>query len=600
MPGAHARPSIARFGQFELDIPAGRLFKRGLRVKLCDKSCQLLILLLDHAGEVVAREELRRRLWPDDVFVDFDNNLNITVAKLRRALSDRAGHPRFIETIPKHGYRFLVKASESAATARCAPRVKIVVLPFLNLSGDPAQEYFCDAVTDEVITALAAVAPDHLAVIARTTATYYKGRHKDVAHIRRELGVDYLVEGGLRCTERQVAINIQLIQTSDQTHLFARKYTAPPHDIFDLENCVAQAIAAHVPEAAGKIRAGQSAGDHAARKPTEDLVAYNLYLLGRQQMQQCAPDPLTAGAKAKRYLLDAITRDPKFALGHSAVAEGYWWLGFLGLERPKEVSPLGVGAARRAIELDPSLGYPHALLGSFHNHLGYDWAETEREMALALKLEPGNPEIRWRYADGYLMPQGRIQEAVAELERALESDPLSKFPRFWLGYAFYLGREYARALEHFQFLIELAPDQHVELRRCRDLGYVGLGLVRQAQGRFDEAVSAFRKAVELSAGMLPLRFGALGAALAQNGQTAEARSLLESLEAKAAGGYFPATAVASIHFALGDIDAGFTWLERAVDEGDPIVVKLHTNPTVDPLRSHPRFAAFLSEINLQA
>lgn len=598
---AAVSPSILRFEQYELDLRAGRLSKSGVRINLRDKSFQVLALLLEHAGEVVTREELRQHLWPNDVFVDFDNNLNITIARLRQALRDSAEHPRFIETIPKHGYRFLVRASESVATERCAatPRAKVVVLPFLNLSGDPAQEYFSDAMTDEIITALAGIAPEQLAVIARTTAMYYKGRHKDVAHIRRELGVDYLVEGGFRRTEDQVVINIQLIRTSDQTHLFARKYDAPPQHIFDLQNCIAQAVAAHVPEAAGKIRAGQPAGEHATRKPTEDLVAYNFYLLGRQQIQQCAPDPLAAATKAKRYLEDAVTRDPQFALGHSAVAEGYLWLGVLGLERPKEVFPLGVSAALRAIELDPTLGFPHALLGTFRSELDYNWDECRREMALALQLEPGNPEIRFRYADGYLMPQGRIEEAVTELERALKSDPLSRFIRFWLGYAFYLGREYARALEHFQFLIEMGSDEHMELKHCRDTGYFGLGLVRQAEGRFDEAVSAFRKAVELSEGMLPIRVGMLGAALARHGNTAEARSLLESLETKAAESYFPASSVASIHLALGDIDAGFSWLERAVDERDPIVLKLHIYPTVDPIRADPRFVALLRKMNLE-
>ncbi len=195
--GTLGPPSILRFDRYAVDLRAGRLSKGGVKISLREKSFQILVLLLGNAGEVVTREELRRQLWPDDVFVDFDSNLNTAIASLRQALCDSADHPRFIETLPKRGYRFLsaVSAPIPAPPRVSTPRAKIVVLPFLNLSGDPAQEYLSDAMTDEIITALAGLAPEHLAVIARTTAMHYKGSHKDVARIGRELSVDYLVEG---------------------------------------------------------------------------------------------------------------------------------------------------------------------------------------------------------------------------------------------------------------------------------------------------------------------------------------------------------------------------------------------------------------------
>ncbi len=595
------RPSILRFDRYEIDVRAGRLLKSGLKINLREKSFQVLLLLLERAGEVVTREELRRRLWPDDVFVDIDNNLNTAIASLRQALHDSADHPRFIETVPRRGYRFLTTVSESIAARRSAavPRAKIVVLPFLNLSGDPAQEYFSDAMTDEVITALAGVDQEHLAVIARTTAMYYKGRQKDVAHIRRELGVDYLVEGALRRTEDRVGINIQLIQTSDQTHLFARKYEAKPDEIFKLQSCVAQTIAAHVPETANRVRAGPPAAGRVTRKPTEDLVAYNFYLQARQAIQRSTPDPLTAAGKALRYLADAITRDPQFALPHVALAECYWWAGLMGYVRPKDAFSAGMKAALRAIELDPSLGYPHALLGTFRSRLDYNWAEAQREMTLALQLDPVNPDTRFRYAEGYLMPQGRIPEAVAELERAVECDPFSLYFRFWLGYAFCLSGEHGRALEHFRFLMELAPDRHPELTRTLDVGHLGEGMVCVAEGRFDEAVHHFHQSIELSDGT-PNRWGHLGSALALNGNTADARRLLACLEVIAVETYHPATNIAWIYLALGDVDAAFTWLERAVDESDPKIVGINTYPTLAPLRTHPRFAALLRKMNLEA
>jgi TolB-like protein len=228
-------PNMVRFADYGVDLSAGQLYKHGVRISLREKSFQVLVSLLEHPGEVVTREELRRQLWREEVFVDFDNNLNTAIARLREALCDSADHPRFIETLPKRGYRFLESVTKLPRTPEETPvrRAKLVVLPFVNLSGDPAQEYFSDAMTDEIIAALAGVAPEQLAVIARTTAMHYKGSQKDVARIGRELGVDYVVEGGVRRTDEEIRITVQLIQVTDQTHLFARKFDAEQHNIFN-------------------------------------------------------------------------------------------------------------------------------------------------------------------------------------------------------------------------------------------------------------------------------------------------------------------------------------------------------------------------------
>jgi TolB-like protein len=252
------------FDCFEADLASGQLYKRGVRIPLRAKSFQVLTSLLNRAGEVVTREELRRRLWSQEVFVDFDNNLNTAIARLREALGDSAERPRFIETLPKRGYRFLGTVTEAASSLETHPpkRARLLVLPFVNLSGDPSQEYFSDAMTDEIITALANLASDHLAVIARTTAMHYKGSRKEVARIARELGVQYVVEGGVRRADDQVGINVQLIQTSDQTHLFAQRYNAEMHDIFNLHSRIAEALARHVPTIAEAIRVGAGGKEH--------------------------------------------------------------------------------------------------------------------------------------------------------------------------------------------------------------------------------------------------------------------------------------------------------------------------------------------------
>jgi TolB-like protein/Tfp pilus assembly protein PilF len=581
--------TTVRFDCYEVDLPAGQLYKHGIRISLRDKSFQVLAALLEHPGEVVTREDLRRQLWREEVFVDFDNNLNTAIARLREALCDSADHPRFIETLPKRGYRFLESVSEFPRTPgkRTAKRARVIVLPFLNLSGDQAQEYFSDAITDEIITTLAGLAPEQLAVIARTTAMHYKGSHKDVARIGRELGVDYVVEGGVRRTDDHVGINVQLIQVSDQTHLFAKKYDAKLSDIFNVQTSIAQATANSIPSVAQEIRASGAVIGRARRKPTEDLAAYNLYLQGRYQMYKQSPDGF---AKAKQCFEEAVARDPEFALAYDSLAEVYWWIGFNGFAPPREAFSAGVFPALRAIEIDNTLAEAHALLGMFRKELDYNWPEVQREMARALELNPASPLVRFRNAISGLMPQGRLTEAAAELETALEYDPMDLSARCWLGAMCWLGRHYDRAVEQVRLVFEVDPNY--------PLGHLVLGHTRCMEHKFEEAIPALRKAAELYGGA-PMVLGWLGLALALSGNAAEARTLFERLHAMAAHAYVPASGFAWIHFGLGEIDQAFVWMERTVDERDPMIVPIKSYPFLDPLRGDPRFAALLRKMNLE-
>ncbi len=578
-------PHIVRFGPFEVDLDARQLQKRGLRVKLRDQSFQVLTSLLEHPGQVVTREELRRRLWRDEVFVDFDNNLNIAVARLRTVLGDSVEHPHFIETLPKLGYRFIAELTPPfPAPKALARRARLLVLPFLNLSGDASQEYFSDAVTDELITAVAGIAPDQLAVIARTTAMHYKGSHKDVARIAHEIEVDYVVEGGVRPAAEQVSINVQLIQTSDQAHLFAHKYDADMRDIFSVHHRIAQEVAAHIPAAAGKLPAGAAAGGLARRKPTEDLVAYHLYLHGRYRIYA---DPTAA----KDFFEKAVARDPQFALAYDGLGECYWWIGFVGLTSPREAFSKGLWAALRAVEIDNTLAETHALLGQFRKVPDYNWAEVQREMDLALQLNPGSPRVRLRRALSWLMPIGRLDEAVAEIETALEIDPMDLALRSWLASMCWVARQYERAEEAARLLLQVDPNL---------VGpYALLGQIRCMQCRFEEAIALLRKRLEVFGPAPNYNWGWLGLALARNGNVAEARDILQRLRALAGHAYVPATCFAWIHFGLGELDEAFTWMERGIDEFDPVMTPIKSYPFLDPLRCDPRFGALLRKMNLE-
>ena len=580
-----------RFDCFEVDLAGVQVRKRGTRLHLPDQQFRVLALLLQHPGHMVTRGELRRRLWPDEAFGDFDNVLNTIVARLRDALGDSAEHPRYIETLPKHGYRFIAPVSEPVAAADVGParRPRLLVLPFVDSSGDPAQEYFTDAATDEVITELAALAPGELAVIARTTAMRYKGTHKDVSRIGRELTVDYVVEGAARRVDDRVGMAVQLVRVSDQSHVFAKRYDADLGDIFNVYRWVAQAIGKQIgiPAAAEDHAASAAVAARPPRKPTADLVAYNDYIQGRYHLDRVGSRE--SWVKAREYLESAVARDPQFALAYDGLAELWWYAGFLGMIPPKDALPQGTFNALRAVEIDSSLAEAHGMLAQYRKQLDYNWAEVHREFALALSLNPTSPIILWRHAVTGLMPVGRLKEAIAEMEGALESDPLSVLMRAWLGTMFWLDRQYDRAIEQGHVMVEIEPANYP--------GYWLLGMFTREKALFDESIAAHRKAVDLSGGA-PLMLGWLGLALAQSGDKAGARALLERLRAMPPGVYVPPTSLAWIHLGLGEIDEFFEWMGRAADERDHYVMPIKTYPFLDPVRDDPRYGGLLRKMNL--
>jgi len=578
--------TTVRFDCYEVDLTSGQLYKRGMKLSVREKSFEVLAALLERPGELVTREELKRRLWSDDVFVDFDNNLNTAIGRLREVLNDSAERPRFIETLPKRGYRFIGELSAPLAASPDV-RARLVVLPFINLTGNSTEDYFSDAMTDGIITALAGVAPNELAVIARTTSMHYKGSHKDAARIARELGVDYIVEGSVRCYNDEVAMNVQLIRAADQSHLYARRYDGLLHEIFDVQASIVQGLAEHIPAIAEKKRANLAVTEYAPKRPTEDDAAYTLYLQGRYHMSKENP----AGfMHARECFEQAITRDPKFALAFDALAELCWWAGFYGFVPPREAFSAGLSAAHRALEIDDSLAETHALLGAFRKELDYNWAEVDREMTQALQLNPLSGIARFRRALSGLMPHGRLDEAIAELEAILEYDPLSIMVRVWLAVMCWLGRRYERSVKEIGRVIELDPTNM--------MGFLALGQALCMQSKYGEAIAALRRADELSGGS-PMVLGWLGLALAQSGNFSEARVLLNRLHGIAAQAYVPGTSYAWIHLGLGEIDEAFVWMERAINERDPMMVPIKSYEFLDSLRGLPRFAGLVRAMNLE-
>jgi len=574
---------LVRFGEFKADLQARRLFKKGTEIRLRDQLFTVLAALLENAGETVPREELQKRLWPGDTVVDFELNLNTLIAKLRQALGDSAENPDYIETLTKRGYRFLADTSEEAAdTPRPRRRFRLIVLPFLNASGDPAEDYLCDALTDEIITALCQVVPDHMAVIARSTAMHYKRGDKDLAAIGRELDLDYAVEGAVRLAGGRIALNIQLVQTADQTHVYAKKYDAEMSDLFGLQNRIAEEIVMHLPSGSGLRE-----DDQVRKKPTEDAVAYQLYLQGRQHLYTMTPEGLK---QAKMLFDEALGRDPTMALAHDGLGELYWWTGFFGYMPAKQASFLGLGAVLRAIEIDPGLGESHALLAQFRQKVDYNWAEVRREMTLALEMAPSSPMVRQRYAVSYLLPWGRLEEAIAQAEVGLEFDPLNWMLRNWLAVFLWLARDSDRALREGRYSDAINPEKWISQYIIANAYRIG--------GKFKEALAYQRRAVELSGG-LPQMLGWLGLTLARSGDIAGGRAVLEQLLEIAGRTYVSPTSLVWAYIGVGELDQALVWMERAIEERDSMIIPIKTYAFLDPLRADPRFLALVRTMNLE-
>src|SRR5438445_10084124 len=372
MEGAHPSRGAVRFGVFEVDLRVGELRKKGIKIKLQDQPFQILQILLERSGEVVTREELRGRIWPADTFVDFDQGLNNAIKRLRESLSDSPDNPRFIETVPRHGYRFI--GNLGATTGRIK---SLAVLPLENLSRDPEQEYFAEGMTEALITTLAKIG--ELRVVSRTSAMQYKGVHKPVREIAQELGVDMIVEGTVLRAGRRVRITAQLIDAPKEMHLWAESYERDLRDVLALQSEVAQAIARQV-----QVKLTPQDLAHFAQPHPVDPEAYEAYLKGRYHWNRRSGEGF---GKAVQSFQTAIARDPSYAAAYAGLAECLTGLSAWGFVPAQEGCGKAKGLARQALEIDHSLAEAHAALG-FASMYDYDFLTAEREFERSIELNP--------------------------------------------------------------------------------------------------------------------------------------------------------------------------------------------------------------------
>ncbi len=570
--------NTVRFGAFEADLNTGELRKRGLKIRLPDQVFQVLALLLEHPGEIVSRSDLRNHLWPRETFVDFDHGLNKAVNRLREALSDSAGNPRFIETVAKRGYRLIapVTARQPAPNpGEFAVRLRLAVLPFENLSADPDQEFFSDGLTEEMISELGRLNPKRLGVIARTSAMLYKHSSKRIDEIGRELDVDYILEGSVRRADTRVRITAQLIQVRDQTHLWAESYSRELADIFQVQHEVARRVAESL---VFELLPEEGTGNR-----TVPPDAYESYLRGRFFWNKGGDSNAWTSIE---WFRKAIQYCPTYALAHSAMADSYGTLAWFSALLPQEAGDKARAAAMRALELDNRLSEAHCSLALVHFWFDWNWAEAEEQFRRAIALKPNYASAHNWYA-AFLNAMGRFSEAATEQKIAEEWDPLSLIIAMNSADPYYFSRQYALAIENFQRVLIREPDFYP--------AQYNLGRACALSGRYEEAIQAFKKAVQLS-GIRQANVG-LAYAFAKAGKAGEARKIQAELKEYAASQYLPSPPMAWISLALGDTQAALRELEQGFEERSSQMIYLKVDPVYDDLRAHQRFMDLMARMN---
>ncbi len=480
--------------------------------------------------------------------------------------------------------RFQSAAELKAAIGDClAPRSgvetpSVAVLPFTNMSGVKDDDYLCEGLAEEIIDALTRI--PGLRVIARTSAFAVGRLGLDVREAGSRLDVGTILEGSVRRAGARVRVTAQLVSTSDGSHVWSERYDRELTDVLQLEDEIAQAIAA-------RLRVELGGGSRTQPQSVTNADAYTAYLEGRYYFARGTPDAL---AQAMACYQRATSLDPGFALAYDSLAELYWYLGFFGNVPPREAFAVSTFHALRALELDDHLAQTHALLGMLRKELDYNWPEVDRELQRARQLNPESPLVRLRYAISGLLPHGRVEEGQAEIEAMLRVDPLSILVRWWAGIFAHLARRPERVLEEGRHMIALDPNHF--------LGHWTLGVALTELGAAGDGVASMAKSDELSGGA-PFTTGFRAYVCGRAGRKEDTLGLLDRLERMAAAGYVPPSAFALGYVGLGDWDAALGWLDKAIDARDPIVMPIKTFPFLDPVRGDARFQALLRKMRLE-
>ena len=618
VPGARG----VNFGPFELDLCTGELKRDGRIEHLQGQPAQLLVVLVSRKGELVTREELRTKLWPEDTFVDFDHGLNNAVNRIREVLRDSAASPRYIQTVPRRGYRFVAQvevpnrsqsitippvtegALQPAPQAvlpgmrmphwqmwtallfiavvapigvlwnrtSATPKVQsLAVLPFANFSGDSGQDYFADGVTDELITQLSKIRA--LKVVSRTSIMRYKGTKKHVPEIARELGVDALVEGSVIRDADQIRITVQLIDGQSDRHLWAESYHSEVGSVLRLQADVAQAISDQIRIAITPQERVQLSNSRSTINPQ----GYDAYLTGLYYWHRWDRGVDRAIPAFER----ATQLDPSFSPAYAHLALAYDVDGFF--VKPGSIIPKERAAVLKALELDPNLAEAHAAAGTLA--LSYDWdlEAGQREARRAIDLDPNDVEAHLLLAYSLGMA-GHLDQSIAEERRALELDPLSPNVVSELGWLYLMLRRYNDALAQYNHALELEPNHRIAQHQ--------IAWVYTLEGKYSEAYAQYEKLEAKCCDPM------LGYLYAVSGRRQDAMRVLTELQQGNTNNYSDAYGFAVVYAGLGDKDRAFAYLDKAYEDRSALLNHAPYENFFDSLRDDPRFPALIHRMGL--
>jgi TolB-like protein/DNA-binding winged helix-turn-helix (wHTH) protein/Flp pilus assembly protein TadD len=605
------------FGPFLLDPVEKVLLRDGHLIHLPPKALETLLALVEKKGRLVEKAELLNRVWPS-TFVE-EATLAQNIFTLRKALGEGANGDEYIETVPKRGYRFVAPIRQAkpaagvsnaeivsarrtggqrriwalliaAAILFCAgvwlgwqrfrfheisstPKTMLAVVPLENLSGDPSQDYFCDGLTEELITKFGSLRPERLGVIARTTTMQYKNTRKNAAAIGSELGVDYIVEGSVIRENERVRINAQLIRVRDQTHVWAHSYERDLGGVLTLQNDVATAIASAI-----EVKLETPAQPGGPTHGTRNSAAYEAYLQGRYFWNRRTEEGYQ---KALQYFADAIREDPTYAQAYAGLADTYALLGSLAnsvLPR-SEAMPNARRAALRAIDLDDTLAEAHTSLAFVKMQYDREWDAAEKEYQRAIELNPGYATAHHWYAY-LLMSEGRAAEAMKQIQLARESDPLSVVINSDVGEMYYYAHQFDRAIEQYRKILEM--DSHFLP------AYWQIAAAYVCSKRYNEAMAALRQAQALG-GKRPETTAWMGYVYGVSGRRSEAEKNLKELEELSTHRSDLTQSIALLYAGLGQTERMFGGIEKACEERTGSVILIKVDPLLDAFHDDPRY-----------
>jgi TolB-like protein/Tfp pilus assembly protein PilF len=572
---------LIRFGEFELDEQTLELRRNGTRVRIQQQPTRVLAFLLNHQNKLVTRQQLQDAIWGRGTFVDFEQNLNFCIRQIRITLDDHAERPRFIETLPRLGYRFIgpVEIIGNGGPTATRSRIRIGVLPIEDLGG-PAEDYFAIGLTEDMISALSHIDPARLRVTVGPRSPGGILTKEELDRLKREFDLDYLLRGSVRRTAEAIRVSAQLLDLSDKSVLWSEVYDRKSSDLLGVQEDVTRRVSESLTL---ELLPGAAVG---SRKYARSSAAYDAYLKGRFFWHKMTPD---ATHRSIANFNEALAIDPDFAPAYAGLADCYAQMGSirLGMLKPFEALNKARTCLQRAMELDDTMAEAHCTSALIKIWYDFDWPGAEREFKVAIGLDPGQvTALLWQSL--YLSAMGRHQEAIASVQRARDSEPLSTIVNMYLGVAQTHAGQYDLAIRQLNQTIELDPNNYRT--------FMFLGRTLAWAGRNDEAMAAFQKALSINPDNLEaLAF--MGALKAGAGDRQGALKIMKRVIAAGTKSE-PAILVAHILAKLGEASQMFEWLQRSVEQRSTPIYLVLICEEFRPFRSDPRFHSILASIGL--